>query len=299
MRIIEEPYLTPDGTLDTPFTYVYDTSAFTDGVNMLNIAQQLQGDSAFILRRIMGVPTVVDTDANGGRFNYKNANGSYANGNPTTGIFMKHVWPVVPEKLYRQNDQILFDLYQTLRAFNACSATPIYTSQIAFMGVKRFGKGSTYPRQITPYRYREVPYKYAYELTINWAHFDTSGRVQPAQRFNQQLDNFDFELLRISIAQPGGNNAGVPTALSTPDFSMTLYDPNMHQFSSAPMLQGFYNAGGRSPSTRAMYGATFPTPSQIYPRGGYITFDITSLLCNTSIPQSYEILFDGIWRYPC
>ena len=69
MRIIEEPYLTPDGTLDTPFTYVYDTSAFTDGVNMLNIAQQLQGDSAFILRRIMGVPTVVDTAANGGRPN--------------------------------------------------------------------------------------------------------------------------------------------------------------------------------------------------------------------------------------
>ena len=294
MRIIEEPYLTPDGTLDTPFAYVYDTSALTDGQNILNISQQLQGDSAFILRRIMGVPTVVASAASGGRFNFKNASGTYANGNPSTGIIVPNTWPVVPEKLYRTNDQISFDLYNTLRQFNACSATPIYASQIAFMGVKRFANGSTFPRQITPYKYREVHYAYAYELTINWAHFAANGSVNPPQRFNQQMDNFDFELLRISISQPGGTGA-----LTTPDFAMQLYDSNMHQFSSAPMLQGFFNAGRPTPATSSPYQATFPCPSQIYPAGGYITFDITSLLCSTSIPQAYEILFDGIWRYPC
>jgi len=294
VRIIEEPYLTPDGTLDFPYAYVYDTSAFTDGQNIMSIVQQLQGDSAFILRRIMGVPTVVNTPANGGRFNYRNASGNYANGNLSTGIVVPNTWPVVPEKLYRQNDQISFDLYQTLRAFNACGGTPIYTSQIAFLGVKRFGKGSTYPRQITPYRYREVTYRYAYELTINWSHFDVSGRVQPSQRFIQQMDNFDFELLRIAISK-----ASSTSALTTPDFSIALYDPNMHQFSSAPMLQGFYNAGRPTPATSSPYQATFPCPSQIYPAGSAITFDITSLLCSTSIPQTYEILFDGIWRYPC
>lgn len=294
MRIIEEPYLTPDGTLDFPFAYVYDTSALTDGQNILNISQQLQGDSAFILRRIMGVPTVVAAAASAGKFNFKNASGTYANGNPTSGIIVPDTWPVVPEKMYRQNDQISFDLYNTLRQVTACGLTPIYSSQIAFMGVKRFAKGSTYPRQITPYKYREVRYAYAYELTVNWAHFGASGLANPPQRFNQQLDNFDFELLRISISQPGANGA-----LTTPDFSMTLYDPNMHGFSSAPMLQGFYNAGRPTPATSSPYQATFPTPSQIYPAGGYITFDITSLLCSTSLPQSYEILFDGIWRYPC
>lgn len=294
MRIIEEPYLTPDGTLDFPFAYVYDTSAFTDGQNVLNISQQLQGDSAFILRRIMGVPNCVNTPAAQGKFGFKNASGTYAQGNPTSGIIVPKTWPVVPEKLYRQNDQISFDLYNTLRAFNACGGTPIYTSQIAFMGVKRFARGSTYPRQITPYKYREVRYAYAYELTINWSHFDVSGNVQPPQRFNQQLDNFDFELLRISISK-----AAATGALTTPDFAMTLYDPNMHQYSSAPMLQGFYNAGRPTPATSSPYQATFPCPSQIYPAGGYITFDVTSLLCSSSIPQTYEILFDGIWRYPC
>jgi len=294
VRIIEEPYLTPDGTLDFPFAYVYDTSKFTDGQNILNIAQQLQGDSQFILRRIMGLPSVVNTAAAGGRWNFKNASGSYAAGNPSTGIVPFNTWSVVPEKLYRVNDQISFDLYDTLRANNACGETPIYASQIAFMGVKRFAQNSGYPRQITPYKYREVTYKYAFELTINWSHFDVNGNAQPPQRFVQQMDNFDFELLRVSISvNPSGS------ALTTPDFAIQLYDANLHQFSSAPLLQGFVNAGRPTPATSSPYQPTFPTPSQIYPAGSAITFDITSLLCATSIPQSYEILFDGIWRYPC
>lgn len=294
MRIIEEPYLTPDGTLDYPFAYVYDTSALSDGQNVLSISQQLQGDSSFILRRIMGVPTVVAATGAGGRFNFKNANGSYANGNPTTGIAFPNTWPVLPEKLYKVNDQINFDLYSTLRAFNACGLTPIYTSQIAFMGVKRFGRGSTYPRQVTPYKFREVTYRYVFELTINWAHFDASGNTQPAQRFSVPMDNFDFELLRVAISQPGSTSA-----LATQDFAMQLYDANMHQHSTAPMLQGFFNAARPTPATSSPYQATFPTPTQIYPAGGQITFDITSLLCSTQLPQTYEILFDGIWRYPC
>jgi len=294
MRIIEEPYLTPDGTLDFPFAYVFDASTLTDGNNLLNVAQQLQGDSQFILRRIVGVPTVVNTPALGGRFNYKNASGNYANGNPSTGIVVPNVWPVVPEKMYKQNDQIGFDLYNVLRSLNACGETPIYAAQIAFMGVKRFGQGSTYPRQITPYKYREVRYAYAYELTINWAHFDTQGRVAPAQQFYVQMDNFDFELLRVAISQPGQTGG-----LTTQDFAIQLYDSNQHQFSSAPLLQGFINAARPNPQNSSPYQATFPTPSQIYPAGGKIRFDITSLLCSTSLPQSYELLFDGIWRYPC
>ena len=294
MRIVEEPYLTPDGTLDFPFAYTFSGSALTDGTNLLNVAQQLQGDSQFILRRIVGVPTVVNTPAAGGRFNFRNASGQYANGNPSTGIVVPNVWPVVPEKLYRQNDQIGFDLYDVLRQFNACGETPIYASQIAFMGVKRFGRGSTYPRQITPYKYREVTYKYVYELTVNWSYFDAQGRVAAAQQFYQQMDNFDFELLRVAISKPGSTGG-----LTTPDFAIQLYDANQHQFSDNPLLQGYINAARPTPATSSPYQATFPTPSQIYPAGGKIRFDITSLLCSTQLPQSYEIVFDGIWRYPC
>jgi hypothetical protein len=294
LKIVEEPYWTPDGTLDFPFSYVYDASALTNGANVQNIAQQLQGDSDFILRRILGVPNIVASASAGGRFNFRNASGTYANGNPSTGIVVPNVWSVVPEKLYRVNDQIAFDLYNILRANTACAEGTLYLSQIAFMGVKRFAKGSTYPRQITPYKYREVRYTYAYQLTINWGHFNAAGVVSPFQRFYQPMDNFDFELLGIRICQPGSSGA-----LTTQDFSITVYDANMHQFSSAPMLQGFYNAARQTPAVCSPYQACFPTPSQVYPAGGSIAFDITANLCLSSLPQSYEIDFDGIWRYPC
>jgi hypothetical protein len=40
-------------------------------------------------------------------------------------------------------------------------------------------------------------------------------------------------------------------------------------------------------------------PSLVYPAGAAITFDITSLLCSASVPQTYNIDFEGIWRLPC
>jgi hypothetical protein len=294
MRIIEEPYWTPEGTVDTPFSYVFDGSTLTDGANLQNIAVQLQGDSDFILRRIVGVPTCVAA-APGGKMNYKNASGTYTAGNPSTGIIFPNTWPVVPEKLYRVNDQISFDLYDILRAKRICTEGTIYTgAQIAFQGVKRFGRNSTYPRQVTPYKYREVTYKYAFELTINFAHFNSAGVANPAQTFYQPMDNFDFELLAIRISQPGA--AG---ALQANDFQIMLFDSNQHQFSTIPLNQGFINAGRPNPANAPQYQASFPTPSQIYPAGGAIRFDITSMLCSASLPQTYEIEFDGIWRYPC
>lgn len=293
MRIIEDPYFTPDGTLDFPFTYIYDPSSFTDGINYLNIAQQLQGDSDFVLRRILGVPNCVAA-APDGRFNFKNARGTYANGNPTSGIVVPNVWSVVPEKLYRVNDQIGFDLYDVLRANTICAEGTVYRSQIAFMGVKRFGHGSTYPRQLTPYKFREVPYTYSYDLTIDWAHFSSANVVAPARRFIQQMENFDFELLSVSISQPGDEGA-----VTTEDFQIQIFDANLHQFFTQPINQSYINAARTSPSVAPPYQACWPTPSQIYPRGGAITFDIVSMLCSASLPQSYNIAFQGIWRYPC
>lgn len=294
MRLIEEPYWTPDGTLDFPFTYVYDASALTDAVNFQNIAVQLQGDSAFVLRRIMGVPLCVDTPANGGRFNFRNANGSYAAGNPSSGIILPNVFPIVPEKLYRVNDQIAIDLYKVLRDHTTCSEGTIYNSQIAFTGVKRFGKGSGYPKQVTPYRYREFPFSYTFPLTINWAHFDVNGNAQPSQRFNVQMDNWDFELMRVTISEQGETGA-----LAGNDFRIMLYDPNLHAFSTAPLNQGFVNGARISPALAGAYQATFPTPTVLYPAGSAITFDITSMLCASALPETYDIVFQGVRRINC
>ncbi len=300
MRILERPYQVPEGKQDVPFCYVFDATAIADAqAQVQNNSVQLQGDSEFVLRHIAGVNLCVNTPANGGRFNYRNASGSYANGNPSSGIFMPQNWPVLPEKLYpMSNGAIFFDLYNTLRDFNICSETPIYNSYIAFFGVKRFAYQAGQPSQKTPYKYRPCKYTYEFDLTVNWNHFSGGTIVAPPRRFTVDMDRYDFELMRISIAKTtvGARGTG---GLLTNDFQVMLYDSNLHQYSSLPLNQYFLNAGRPTPATAPAYQPAL-APTLIYPVGSAITFDITSMLCNAiDPPQTYNIVFEGIWRIPC
>jgi hypothetical protein len=274
---------------------MYDASSLTDGNTYTDIAKPIQGDmETFILRRIIGVNTVVDTAANGGRFNYKNASRSYANGNTSTGIIMPKVWPVLPEKEYKVNETIFFDLYKVLRDFSVCAAeSTIYNSFIAFMGVKRLN-GAPYGTQTTGYAYRELTQQFLYNLTINWSHFTTGTTVAPARRFQIQMSNLDFQLLSIRIAK----QTGASGALQTNDFMITLYDQYMHALSDAPVPQSYYNSARVSSSQAPLYSGLTPVPPLVYPAQSYITFDITSMLCSTQLNQNYQIVFDGIWRFP-
>jgi hypothetical protein len=294
MRIIEQPYQTPPGFVDSPFAYVYDGTQLTDGVSYQSVTKQLQGDSDFILRRIIGVPNVIASAASGGRFNYRNASQSYSAGNPGAGICFNNVWPVVPEKAYPKNTQIVFDLYNVSRAFTACGETPVYNSFIAFLGVKRFTQNQGYRTNTTPYKFRPLKYSYSYTLTIDWAHFNAAGAPNASQQFSQLLDTYDFELLRITACKFGSTGT-----LTTNDFRMTLYDANSHQLSDMPLNQGFINNGRRTPALGPPYSGLMPVPSLVYPGGSQITFDITSQLCSTQLPQTYNVTFDGIWRVPC
>lgn len=294
MKLLEQPYITPAGYRDFPFAYVFNATSLTDTTTYQDIQVALQGDSDFILRHIAGVNNCVDTAANGGRWNYKGHNRQYAIGNQSTGIVAFPNWPVVPEKLFKYNESIWIDLYDVKRAVNACGGTPIPYSYIAFFGVKRFNDTQGYRTQATPYKYKEMPQRYEVSLTVNWAAFSTGTTPAPPHRFIQVMDNYDFELLRITIGQQG--QVGT---LITQDFSVTLYDPNMHQLSNLPLPQGYFNAGKPTARTQPPYQGCFPVPSIVYPAGSAITFDVTSLLCSTSLPQSYDVSFEGIWRLPC
>jgi hypothetical protein len=293
-RLIEEPYHIPKGAQDFPFCYLFDASGLTDGSITQNIVIQLQGDSTFILRRIAGVNLCVASAASGGRWNYRNASQSYALGNPSTGCVAYKNWTVVPEKKYGPNDQIAFDLYDVLRTSAVATEGTIYQSFIGFFGVKRFAEGMGYATAITRYPYREFPQIYTFPLTINWGHFTAAGLLQGPRTFWLQMDNYDFELLGISITAQG--SAG---ALSTPDFAITLYNPSKFAFSNLPVLQMFYNRGKPTSATQPPYNGTGPVPSIVYPAGSQIQFDITSLLANAALPVTYNIDFQGIWRLPC
>ena len=299
-RILERPYRSPEGTLDIPFVYVFDSSALADAqAQVQNLAVQLQGDSQFVLRRIAGVNLAVDTAANGGKFNFRNPTGSYASGNPSGGIIVGQNWPVVPEKVYTENNAgIFFDLYQTLRSFNVCGGTPIYTSQIAFFGVKRFNKAKGYPTRQTPYQYRECKYGYGFALTINWNHFLSGTLVAPPQTFPVLMDRYDFELQRIAFTDTTTSGSGTG-GLVADDFQMQLYDPNQHQYSTIPLNQGFINSARPTPATTHRYQPAL-APTIVYPVGSSIKFDIVSMLCNgLGSPKTYNLFFEGLWRVPC
>lgn len=295
MKLLEQSYITPVGYRDFPFAYVYDGSGLTDATTYQDIQIPLQGDSDFILRHIAGVTNVVNTAALGGKWNFKGHSRQYAIGNQSTGIVAFPNWPVVPEKKFAYNESIWIDLYNVLRGNNACSGTPVYFSSIAFFGVKRFRDAAGYRTQQTNYRYKEMTQRWEFSLTINQPAYATGTTTpNPPQRFIQLMDNFDFELLRISIGQNGSTGT-----LQTQDFSVTLYDPNMHQLSNNPIPQGYFNTGKPTPQTQPAYQGCFPVPSLVYPAGSSITMDVTSLLCPAQVPQTYDVSFEGIWRLPC
>lgn len=299
MNILD--YKTPDGFVDLPYAFVFDATNLTNGLNYQNVAVPIQGDfDSFILRHIAGVPlcvSSVNSSLVGGRFNYRNANSSYALGNASIGAIFPANWPVVPEKVYPIGSSIAIDLYSVSKNATACGGTPIYNSQIAFFGAKRFRKGSIFVQE-TPYDYFERWYTFNYSVTVDWAHFNSSGAVQQPHRFRQRVDSFDFELLRVIVSPPLTSGA----SLHTNDIQLTLFGPTERQMSSLPLNQGFINSGWIDGSVdfyaAPPYQAVFPTPSIVYPANSVIEFDVVSMLCSTSIPVTYTISFEGIWRLP-
>lgn len=274
-----EPYRVPPGYIDFPFVYVFDARALTDGNSYYDVALDMQGDSDFILRRITGIQTVVGTT---GQFRFKGANGAYAMSAPVFAGSNSRT--VLPEKIYPYNTAIRFDLLNVARQSVVCTPT-IYTSFLAFQGVKRFIASPGYPSGQSSYRYWE--YKWGYRLQFTLSVFDGAEPV----RLVVPVNDFDFELERISISRADGSRA-----MTTPDFGITLLDPNRHAFSNLPLNVDFVNnAFARFPSQKSV----FPVPAVLYPIGSQIVFDVTSYLCAAGGAQSYEIFFDGLQRLPC
>ncbi len=280
-------YVTPAGYEDYPYIYTYDGSGLTDAVNALNRSVQLQGDADFVLRRIAGVSNVA------GKFLLKNATGTDCSNAP---LALTRNYPVLPEKIYPKGGQIVFDLYTVLRSVIACGGHDIYdTAQIVFQGVKRFKTGSAYPPQITPYVYYEVPYTYDYSLSFNTYHYGAVATfgVNGPVRVAVPVNDYDFELLAIRFAR--GTTGGTYT---NNQWQFMLYDPLGHQMFSSPVNQTYIN---NSPATFDLYAGVFPVPTMVWPAGGQIVLEFTSMICNTDLtmPKAYDIQLIGVQRKPC
>lgn len=281
-------YKTPPGKVDIPYAYVFDASVLTDGQVYNYLQQYIDSDSEFILRNISGMSLVAASFRpyyQSRMLMFQSLVKSVAN------------WPVMPEALYPRGGQILFDLGVVTRAFNSSGGEPhIYTSNIAFQGVRRYN-ASEFPVYKTPYDYRELPRHYTFDLVPGSHWTDAgSGLATPSKTFNIPLLDGDFELLSIGVVDHATNAA--PTANV---FTLRLYDAQgWYRFSDIGFNLNYWNAIGpqviAAPAVNAYYRPSYPTPSTVYPEAGGIKFEITSLLPFALRNNAYQLNFYGIQR---
>lgn len=299
MAAPESIYYTPDGCIDQPYNLVFDASKLTDGSNPAPLVQPIiTTDADFILRAILGVPTCIDTAANGGGFNLFNMSGSQAF-SQAYSPFVKH-YPVVPEKLYpRAGGVIKFQLAKVLRANTPCATGgAIYYSQIVFQGVSRYypnlpnyRPGSpAMPPPFNPDDFFLRPYTYIVNLNLSWFAWTAGGLAQIPRTFTVEIQDYAFELHQLSVI-----NKATGLAPTTELCQILLYDASgSRSLSSAPVNLGILNAA------RTDYSPVFPVPPVVYPVWTNIKFDVTSLVCNSdgSSPYSLQLAFVGVQRVP-
>lgn len=272
--------------MDRPFIYVYDADALTNGLTYNELMVPLHEDSEFLLRRIAGLPEVAATGAIQVRSDERRR--LFASPARITAE-----QAVVPELRYAPGSAISFDLVNVLRAGNATTGTPVYYSQLAFQGVRRFPEGSRPPKD-TAYRYQEKPFSIVTDMIVNW-----SGRLFPGEtvmaggrQFNTPVQDYDFELHYISLTELRTGAIVGPTPCNQ-SIKLMLYDADGNQMMSAPVCDFFLGAGSIN------YNSLFPVPPVLYPAGSQILYDIHSLLANASVPMALELAFCGARRMPC
>lgn len=284
----EQLYYTPDGYVDLPAYYVYDGVNLTDGQNYNNLPVTIEYDSSFILRAILGVPSMVN--ATGGGFRLSNYSKSRVYSDFIKG-YSAHV-AVAPEIIYPPNSQILFDLQAVLKAFNnQGGGDHVSTSQIAFQGVKRYKpghpgySGPAFPTPYDPSKFIVRPWAYRLPVTLNW------NSLALPKTFTVEIQDYDFELHTISVVD-------VTTGIA-PTFDLCrlqVYDQSAKRAMSSPINLTNINYLGM---TGGLW-AVFPVPYLLYPVWTQLRIDVSSLLATTdpSAPYSLEIMFNGMQRTP-
>lgn len=290
-------YRVPDGKVDIPYIYIYDASGLTDGRDYMNQAVTTFHDSDFILRRIAGMRNVIESATGAGMYQVYRPGQNPFFASPikiatrAPGAALLGSLAVMPEVRYPASSLIVFDLYDVLRRTMTGDAAN-FISDLAFCGVRRFDARSFYLHH-TSYAYRELPYTYCIDVTIDWSRWtDGVNNIPTAPRtFYVEVLERDFELCALDVQRM---DTGVPLA-SPADFKLSIYDvARTTKFSSSPVQIRYMNDNDRDDS--AYSNPVFPVPSLVWPTKGLIQFEVTSLLNFGAAAQHFRFHFNGIWR---
>jgi len=289
-------YKVPPGVGDTFFQYVFDaqSAGLVNGTDRLQLGVEVD-DGDFLLRYWSGLPTIADRLQIYDWLSRRFASEAMFLGAGSNAGYGQMV--VTPEVKYPQGGNLRFDLTNVTQAVAGVeSGVTIYKSQIVFSGVRRRANYVSDPAP-SSYKYKEVPFKYPYTLTIS--NYATSGGVFLPPSLNRILvDQYDFELRRIELdLQSSGQSS---------QFKMLLYNQDKRQTANLPVLSNLIChlnpavQGGGEPFQSAGELAFNPTPPLLYRVNSVIQFDVFSLLVSpTVLPQTFHLLFDGVRRIPC
>ena len=266
-------YITPAGYGDCWYQYAYDAGGLADGTQYSDLQIPVL-DYDFIARHWAGWETVIDTPANSGAIQaYNDIKQQYASAPLAFGSFPQGQ-VIVPEKTYRVNSAIKFDLYKTLRANNS----GIYASQLVWTGVRRIPGSASDPAP-SPFNFKRVRQHYPFSLTVQQA------PVAPAL-YSIPITDFDFELERVEL-----------TPFSAPSkFAITLQDNNKINRSNVPIdcLRFCHSDPSKSNGQLSFW----PAPPILYKVNSSINFQINSRI-GAGGPLTFQMLFVGSRRIPC
>lgn len=272
-------YTTPAGYGDTFFQYVYDADSLTDGNNYFQQGIRVT-DGLFIPRYWGGLESVVAASGSIQIYDWlkRQLFASPIIQNTMIGASGK---AILPEIAYPPDGDIRMDLANVLRS------TPgggFYRSQIVFTGVRR-RQGFISDPQPSNYKYYEKPYQIPYSLSIN-----AYATGSPAATVTIPVQDFDFELRRVELT--------LQSAQQLSQFKVVMYDNNWIQLSNLPVMANrFFHLDPSKSSGEMNFN---PSPPILYKIDSVIRFDVYSLLISpTVLPQTFNLLFDGVRRIPC
>jgi len=273
---------------DTFYQYVYDAQDVTgiaNGQTLFQVGPQVI-DGDFVMRFWAGLSTI----AQGLKiydWQSRFRSSDFMTLGTVNNQFANMV--VAPELWYPVGSYIRQDL-QTVALVVAGTegGKTIYRSQMVYSGVKRRSNMVSDPVP-SNYKYYEKPYSIPYTLSIN-NYATTGGVINVPVQIQIKVEDFDFELRRIELAQQSNQQPS--------QFKVTLYDNNRMQRSNKPVLSNmFFHL---NPQTSSGEFNFWPCPPILFPVDGAIYFDIWSLLFSpTSLPQKFQLMFHGVRRIPC
>jgi len=165
--------------------------------------------------------------------------------------------------------------------------TSIYTSQLAFQGVRRVPIKPRKPVQ----KFKPKTFTYILQTTLTSLGV-IGNQLTGAIPLIQKISDYDFELYELQVTYQG---AAGPIVQTKPLTRLWLYDQNKQQLSNLPVLDLYYNGAPQSPFKNGAIN-----PALLYEQESTMRIDVFNLIGNAALlPVTMSIHLIGRQRYPC